>query len=215
MTVQIVDYASLAQAMRDFAHRTDIANFQDYMIQFGQNRIVNDILKQNYGSGVKWQETSFGSLAIDPNSGYATVPADYIGMKQMSVSDGDGDQFDLLYKDTSWMYSNYPVRQPTGLPAYVAREGSNFIFGPFPDSAYTLAGYYYGRGPLLSSSVTTNWIITTAPDLFLAACMLELQPFIKGDSTQWAAIYQDKLTSLIAADTADKVAPGNLVTEVE
>ncbi|MDR5730044.1 MAG: hypothetical protein RB191_21740 [Terriglobia bacterium] len=216
MTARVIDYPTLAQAILDFSHRTDIANFQDYMIQFAELKIYRDIFSQNMGNGVQWMEAPF-TATINATTGFVPVPSGYLAIKALQVSDGSGNLFDLLYSDPQWMYTNYPVRQAAGLPAYIARDGTNFVFGPFPDSAYAIQGTIYTQGTPLTAANPTTWMTTNCPDLLLAACMVEVQPFLRdGNAMQsWSAIYQAKLTGLLDLDKAERFAPGNLTIGVE
>jgi hypothetical protein len=87
-----------------------------------------------------------------------------------------------------------------------------FIFGPFPDSAYTIQGTYYQAIPALSSGSPTNWLIQTAPMLLLYACLLQAAPFLK-DAQQiamWQAIYTQRLQALILRDRAQTHGAGAL-----
>jgi hypothetical protein len=207
----IFDYFSLAQAILDFSHRTDIANYQDYYIQQAETRIYRDIFAQNIGNGVKWLEQAFSGIA----SGATPTPAGYLALKAMQVTDTFGNVFTLLYKDPQWIYTNYPVRQPTGIPAYVARDGANFIFGPYPDSAYVLSGTVYAASTPLSATSPTSWMTNICPDLLLASCMIELQPFLKDAAALkvWQTIYAQKLMALVNLDQSERVAPGVLTVE--
>jgi hypothetical protein len=211
MTARIVDYPSLAQALLDFSHRTDVANFQDYFIQFGEYRIYRDIFSRNLGDGVQWMEQAL-SGAINPVTGLVPIPTGYLALKDAQVSDGNADLFTLLYKDSQWIYSNYPVRMASGLPKYIARDATNFIFGPFPDAGYSIAGTYYGSGTPISVTNPTTWMTSFCPELLLASCMLELQPFLRdGTGAQmWTAMYEAKLTGLIDLDRSERYSAGTM-----
>jgi hypothetical protein len=87
----------------------------------------------------------------------------------------------LQRKDAEWIYHHYPTRSADGKPKFIAREADNFIFGPYPDSAYTVKGVYYKKLDALSASNTTNWFITNAPDLLLFAALCEAEPFLVND----------------------------------
>ena len=50
----IVDYTSLGKAITDFAHRQDIASYQDYFIQGAIEQIQNDVFDLNFGNGVRF-----------------------------------------------------------------------------------------------------------------------------------------------------------------
>lgn len=118
----IIDYASLTQAISDFTHRADLAAglFTDYFIQTAQNKLAADILTNNFGNGIRFMEVAMQPNAID--GGTLPVPADWVAPKAFQVSDGSNDVFPLSFKAATWIYDNYPIRQPLGLPAYIARD---------------------------------------------------------------------------------------------
>ena len=205
----IQDYASLGQAITNFTHRSDLATSVDYFIQEAQDKINKDIAEANEGNFIRYQEAAFGPFAI-AGDGTVAVPSDYMGAKDLQVADGGGSIFTLIMKDPQWIYDNYPVRQPSGLPAYIARDSSSgvelFIFGPFPDSSYNVQGTYYAQAPLLSNSQTTNWMVLKAPMLLHAACMIQAQLFINNAEglAMWESIYQGRLTNLVNRDKAER-----------
>ena len=92
---------------------------------------------------------------------------------------------------------------------------SAFIFGPYPDSAYTVQGTYYQHASRLSSTNTTNWMVQYSPDLILAACMVEAARFLKdSDMLQlWGQDYGTRLVDLITADKAERWAASTLQVE--
>jgi len=97
-----------------------------------------------------------------------------------------------------------------------ASNTSVFIFGPFPDSQYTIQGTYYQQAPLLSVTQTTNWMVTSAPHVLLAACMKNAGKFLKDPAMVegWNALYEDQLSKLIARDTSERYGSGPLVIDV-
>jgi hypothetical protein len=88
----------------------------------------------------------------------------------------------------------------------VARDGTNFVFGPYPDQSYTIQGWYYAAATLLSPNNPSTWLVTSDPDLMLAACLKEVGPFLRDDKalSMWTGIYNAKLAALIAKDMADR-----------
>jgi hypothetical protein len=88
----------------------------------------------------------------------------------------------LVKKDVEWIYANYPTRSADGKPMFLAREVENFIFGPYPDSNYTIKGTYYKRLTALSSTNTNNWLTDTYPDLILFAALCEASPYLGNDA---------------------------------
>lgn len=216
MTARIVDYPTLAQALLDFSHRTDVGNFQDYFIQFGEFRIYRDIFSKNMGDGVQWMEQTFAGV-MDPLTGFVPVPAGYLAMKDAQATNGSGAVATLLYKDPQWIYSNYPLRAAEGFPKYIARDSTNFIFGPFPDDAYGLVGTYYGQSAPITALNPTTWMTTFCPELLFASCMLELQPFLRDQdgAGMWQDMYDAKLMGLIDLDRSERLAAGAMSSDPE
>lgn len=210
----IVDYATLTTAITDFTHRGDLATFVDYFIQGAQESINNDVYEKNEGQGIRWMENALTPASIDTN-GHFAVPADYISLKNMEIATGQ-QWCELTEKTVPWIYSAYTVRAPQGLPAYVAREGSNFIFGPYPDSAYSIQGTYYQKAALLSSGATTNWIVLNAPHLLLAACLRKANLFIKDADflATWDAEYSSELQKLVDRDKAERWSAATMQIEL-
>jgi hypothetical protein len=119
-------------------------------------------------------ETAF-STAI--SSGVIALPTGYKELKFAYINTSPVAR--LTRKAASWIYEKYPFRSAYGQPAFIAREGSNFIFGPYPDSTYTVSGVYYKNlGPLSSSA---HAVFTNNPDLYLYATLVAAEPYIKND----------------------------------
>src|SRR5579863_7529565 len=132
----VYDYNSLKQAVQDWFARSDLGGWIDYFIQIAEADIYRDILAQNQGKGVQAMEALLNTTAIGTGT---PVPTGYLGMKIMLVS-SNGQTFEVERKTPEFIYTQYPDQSASGTPAYFARVGQNFVFGPYPDSAYTLTG---------------------------------------------------------------------------
>lgn len=100
--------------------------------------------------------------------------------------------------------------------ALAASGTSAFIFGPYPDSAYTVQGTYYQAAPLLSNSQTTNWMVSNAPTLLHAACMIKAGEFLTDDEViaRWTKLYEPRLLALVNRDKAERWAASTMQVEV-
>jgi hypothetical protein len=127
MAPPVIDYASLTNALADYAHRADIITAlgdgvvpSDYFIQAAIEAVQNDIPDLNFGNYVQWMENAYAPSLIA--GGTLPVPADWLAPKVLYISDGSSDQWPLIFKSPAWLSDRYPVRQPSGLPAYIARD---------------------------------------------------------------------------------------------
>jgi hypothetical protein len=170
----------------------------DDLVTLGESRIFRE-------ARTKDTEAPF-STAIA--SGVIAVPSDYIAAKYFYV-DGNPTQF-LEPRSAVWIYENYPYRAPEDKPKTFARETTNFIFGPYPDSTYTIKGVYYKRLAALSSGVHNLFL--NNPDLYLFACLAEAEVLIGKDSRipLWEAKYQRILLSANSLDANSEMASGSL-----
>ena len=164
--MSITSYATLQTTIADWLKRDDLTTQIPDFIRIAELRIYREMR-------VRAMETALsGTIA----SGVLAVPSGYVEMKYMRV----GTQ-KVQRKDVEWIYENYPTRTAGSQPKFFAREIDSFIFGPYPDSAYTVTGLYYKALPALSDSNTTNWLITDAPDLILFASLCEAAPYMMND----------------------------------
>ena len=132
-------------------------------------------------------ETAFsGSIS---STGTLALPTSYIDLKFAYINTAPVQWMER--KANIWIYQNYPLRSSDGKPKFISREGSNFIFGPYPDSQYSIAGVYYKNiGPLSSSA---HALFTNNPDLYLFASLAEAEPYLKNDArvALWKAKYNE------------------------
>lgn len=163
----ITTYAELQTAVANWLDRSDLTSRITEFITLGETRIFRELR-------VKDMETSF-STAI--SSGTIALPTSYVDLKFAYIN-GSSVQW-LERKSNRWIYENYPTRSSDDCPKFIAREGDTFIFGPYPDSNYTVNGVYYKNiGPLSSSA---HALFTSNPDLYLFASLCEAEPFMKND----------------------------------
>jgi hypothetical protein len=211
----VTNYGTLVQSILDFSHKSNIAAFVDYFIQGAQDQFNNDIFDRNEGNGIRYMESAF-TATINATTGLVAVPSDWLAPKDIQVVQGNAQIGTLSFKSVPWLYSNYPNRAPSGLPAYMARENSNFIFGPFPDSAYILQGTYYALAPLLTSAAPTNWMVTSTPLHFQAACMMKAALFLRDTELlqTWGTIYEGLLGPLVDRDKAERWAMATMAIEL-
>jgi hypothetical protein len=169
----ITSYSTLLTTILGWLHRgSDVTLTAEapQLVQFAENRIYRDLRIRPMEAALS------GEIA----SGVLAVPTGYIEMKHARIDGSPGAP--LRRKDAEWIYANYPTRSADGRPAFFAREGDSFIFGPYPDSAYTVKGSYYKKLTALSDDNPTNWFITDASDLLLFAALCEAEPFLQNDA---------------------------------
>jgi len=191
-------YSDLQTSVANWLHRSDMTTIISDLILLGETRIFREIRCKPMES----------TLSVTIASGVAAVPSDYIDIKSAYVS---GTTAQTLRRATvDYIYTNYPTRSSDAKPKHMAREGSNFIFGPYPDSSYTIAGIYYAQPT--SIQTTANTLFTTYPDLYLFASLCEAAPYMKNDDRImiWEGKYEAIKESIRQKEFSEESSGGGL-----
>lgn len=156
----------------------DLSAIVSDLIMAGEKRIMRDARTPDM----------IAALSSTIASGTISVPADYVELHHAYV-DGTPTQA-LQLVSPSFIYERYPTRGASGKPSVMARDGSTFIFGPYPDSTYTIKGSYYKH--LTAVQTSANAMFVSNPDLYLWACLSEAEPILGRDPRLaiWEAKYR-------------------------
>ena len=170
---------------------SDLSSQIDDLVTLAETRIFRETRTQV-------METAFSGAITN---GTIATPAGYLALKNAYIVGNPTQR--LERRSVEWIYDNFPNRSSDTRPRYIAREGSNFIFGPYADSAYTVTGVYYQKPAAISSAV--NALFTTNPDLYLFACLAESEPLIGRDPrvALWEAKYKNILADVNGIDDAE------------
>jgi len=106
----------------------------------------------------------------------------------------------LLQKDISYMTEYWPNRTTQGSPKYYAMWDQDTIYlAPTPDSAYNIELALNRNEIGLSSTNTTTWVSTNAPQVLLYGCLIQAFKFLKGPYdllAQYEKSYQEAVQRL-------------------
>ena len=84
----------------------------------------------------------------------------------------------------------------TGRPTDAAIIGRTLIVSPVPDQSYTARIIYFSALTPLSGSVTTNAVLTEAPDAYLFGALLQAAPYLQHDER--IPVWQTRFDAAIA-----------------
>lgn len=141
------------------------------------------------------------SMSTAVGAGTVAVPSGFLSMKNAYIDTSPAQR--LEPRSADWIYQTYPQRSADSKPIYYAREATSFIFGPYPDSAYTFKGVYYKRLTAISGAAV-NALFTASADLYLLACLAEGEMVIGHDPRiqVWEAKYRNILMQVNGEDKA-------------
>ena len=187
------DYASLQASVANYLHRTDLTAVIPDFIYYAETKIINNIKAR------KQEVTITGTLTLDANGVYyIPLPADYGSVKTIQILAGSNyvlkfasdEIFLRLNQDNATGTPEFfSLNNVTGLP-----DGAIY-FAPLADSAYSYSLTYYQDLPHLSNTITTNWLLTQFPRVYLYGTIIEACINIQDFEMlgQYQAIFTDEI----------------------
>lgn len=135
------------------------------------------------------------ALTFTVGNEFVSVPSDFLYSFSLAVVDGSGETHYLLNKDVNFIREAYPVNNVAsrGLPRYYAYyNDAQLIFGPTPNSAYTIS-LAYGYYPESIVTAGTTWLGDEFDSALLNGALVEAIRFMKGEQDM-IALYQGMFT---------------------
>ena len=176
----ISTYAELQTSIAGWLNRDDLAaNIPDF-IALAESSISNEVRH--------WRMEKRAEVTI--SSQFTGIPPDWVQTIRFHLT--ANGTVDLEYMSLSSMQAaRARVDDSTGIPHSYALNSSQFEVFPSPSGSQSAILLYYQKVPELSASVTTNWLLTHYPDVYLYGALLHSAPFLNEDerAQTWAALY--------------------------
>ncbi len=183
-------YSDLKTALGNWLSRSDLTSYLDDFIDLAEERLSRDLRIRKLEA----------TLNVTMAGGVAAIPSDYVQLKHVHIS-GDPIQ-PLDPKESTWIFDQFPTRSSDSKPRFIAEDGDNFVFGPYPDSNYVIGGAYWKKPAALSSTNATNEWTDNCPDALLWACLCETAPFVRNDERIliWESKYEQAKNRIMKAE---------------
>ena len=151
----------------------------DTFILMTENRILREVDLDVFKKEVA------GNLT--PTNKFLSTPADILTHRYLMITDTDGNQVFLEFRDTSFMKEYWADGSATGLPKYYSVWDQNtFYVAPTPNSNYAAElGYIYKPAPISASNPNT-WIGDNIPEALLYGCLVQAYSYTKGPADMMA-----------------------------
>jgi hypothetical protein len=187
--------ADLQQAISDYMARTDLSAFMDDFVTLAEVRLNNDVYPRQYeATAVLTGTTSSANL---------TLPSDFSDPIGLTVLDTTSS---VQYRELVAMtYDELEILTITGRPTAWAIDGLLIQLNRPCDQAYTF-NLRYNQTFSLASSGSTNVLLTDAPNVYLAACMIEANIFVKDPqaTAYWTQLYTQSMEDFQKRENASK-----------
>ena len=167
----IADYDELKAAIADFLLRDDLTAVVPTFIRLAESRIDRELRH--------WRQERRSTASLDAQ--YSALPADYMSPIRLQITDAPTSEVAPI--STAQMLQMRDDRADrVGRPTHYALTAGSIELFPTPDVAYEASLVYYGRIAALSSTNTTNWLLTEAPEVYLYGALLHTAPYLKDDN---------------------------------
>lgn len=169
----ITDYNSLIAAVISKSHRSDLSDKVRGFIRSAEAKIYRSVPFL----------AVYKVIPITVNAGEysAVLPDDYFTKGVLSEVNG-ADISELVYTSADKLVSPGKANRPQ----LYSIAGGKIVFNCFLDKNRDYQFKYQGAD-YLSDSNTTNWLLRSNPDIYLAAALFELSTFTQDEI---AAVYE-------------------------
>lgn len=175
------NFANLKAAVVNFSHRSDLNDVIDDIVNLAEQRIDNKLrITANNLRATASASTSDRFLAL---------PDRFLEMRRFTLIK-DTYYHELTYVSPESMM----IYGQAGIPRYYTVT-SQLEFDRVPADTYSLEMSYWAKLNPLSTSNTTNNVLTSFPQIYLKACLCEVHYWARDEQT--AQIYEMELEKLI------------------
>lgn len=145
------------------------------------------------------------TLTVDTGAAspeFLTLPTDYQTMRVVRLSGVTGKPRLEFLTQTQIEDYRYSIDNVSDQPVYwslVSNAGAlQMELAPTPNEDYDVEIVYRANISALTSSNTTNWLLTQAPDVYLYGALLEAAPYTKNDAriAVWASGFETAIDQL-------------------
>jgi len=198
----LTTYAELKTSVGDWLNRADLTTAIPDFISLAEAQIERNLRTR------QMIVRSTASLSTE----YSATPDDFLEAKTFKLDTSPPTP--LQFETIESMDNLSVVYTAAGKPAYFSVVGGQFRFMPVPDTTYTGELIYYAKLSKLSSTITSNWLLTSSPDIYLYGALMQAAPYLQDDAriTVWAALYKNGLEELKLSDERGSVSGGVLIT---
>ena len=203
-----MNYSDIVNLTLGYADRQDaeVTSRMDLFIQVTEARINRVLMTLDMSSRAK--------TLMDASIEYYPLPTNYSVMRSIKVIDNtnSASRVTLLQVNPEQM-ANLVNNGETQFPCYTIISG-NIHVQPFYDDTHSLEIDYFQTLPPLSSSITTNWLSDSNPDVYVFGLLVEINSFIKdGEATSlWDGRFQQAMSEITLNDAKSTWSGTSLTT---
>lgn len=180
------NYANLKASVEVWSKREDVKDLIDDFITLCETEIYSNAIEPLRIRAMNQLETSATSTSLRDQA----LPTGFLETRKIDLTVGD-ERYDIKYVTPTYQ----AIRSGTGTPGnYTITDQIEYDI--IPDQAYVTNHAYYGKLTGLSSSNTTNAILTSYPNVYLYGCLMVLYQW--AENTEEYTKYQNLFIEAIS-----------------
>ncbi len=193
----LTSYTTLKASIANWLNRSDLTD------EIADDFIV--LTEADFNSKLRVRKMiAQSTITIDSET--ESIPTGFLQVRDFYILSGS-TKYPLRYMTPSQM-DQVKGTSVTGIPQAYTILGDTFRFTPKPDSSYTGYLNYYKKFDALSSTNTTNFILTDHPAIYLYGSLFHAANFLGGYNPQqvqtWQQMYATALERLELNDREDQ-----------
>jgi len=202
----LTTYTELKTSIGDWLNRSDLTTAIPDFISLAEAQIERTLRTR--------QMIVRANASFDAQ--YGAVPSDFLETKSLKLT-STNPQTPLEFLSIDALDNKAAEYTASGKPRFFGVVGGQFRIVPTPDANYTTELTYYAKLTKLSSSVASNWLLTSSPDIYLYGSLLQAAPYLQDDARiqTWATLYERALNDLQTADDRGASSGGALLTRAK
>jgi len=202
----LTTYTELKTSIGDWLNRSDLTSVIPDFISLAEAQVERTLRTR--------QMIVRANASFDAQ--YGAVPSDFLEVKSLKLT-STNPQTPLSFLSIDALDAEMTKYTASGKPKFFGIVGGQFRIVPTPDSNYTTELTYYAKLTKLSSSVSSNWLLASSPDIYLYGALLQAAPYLQDDARiqTWATLYERALNDLQTADDRGASSGGALLTRAK
>ena len=202
----LTTYAELKTSIGDWLNRSDLTSVIPDFISLAEAQIERTLRTR--------QMIVRANASFDAQ--YGAVPSDFLETKSLKLT-STNPETPLQFLSIDALDNEMTKYTASGKPKFFGVVGGQLRIVPTPDSNYTTELTYYAKLTKLSSSVSSNWLLASSPDIYLYGALLQAAPYLQDDARiqTWATLYERALNDSQTADDRGASSGGALLTRAK
>ena len=202
----LTTYTELKTSIGDWLNRSDLTTAIPDFISLAEAQIERTLRTR--------QMIVRANASFDAQ--YGAVPSDFLETKSLKLT-STNPQTPLQFLSIDALDNEMTNYTASGKPKFFGIVGGQFRIVPTPDATYTTELTYYAKLTKLSSSVASNWLLASSPDIYLYGSLLQAAPYLQDDARiqTWATLYERALNDSQTADDRSASSGGALLTRAK